>query len=239
MWQWRWINNSEFHKYFDSNGITVRFSCPHTSQQNGKSGRMIRTINNAIRALLFQAQLKPSYWAEALHVVAHLLNILPSSSIDHKTPFTVLFNKNPTYDHLRVFGCLCFPNLNNSTKHKLSARSTLCLFLGYPLQHRGYHCLDLKINRIIISRHVVFDENTFQAAEKMTKEPTKYDFLNTLDEPSPLFQAILQNKTPTVISLPTAAPALPSPTAEPPQPTVPPTRHHMKTRSQSGITKSK
>ena len=37
-------------------------------QQNGKSERMIRTINNAIRSLLFQAHMAPAYWVEALHV---------------------------------------------------------------------------------------------------------------------------------------------------------------------------
>src|SRR5690606_12977688 len=134
---------------------------PHTSQQNGKSERMIRTLNNVIRALLFQAQMSPTFWAEALHVVVHITNILPSSSIDHNTPYTLLFGHKPTYEHLRVFGCLCFLTVNHSNLHKLSARSTPCIFLGYPVNHHGYKCLDLKTNRIIISRHVAFDESTF------------------------------------------------------------------------------
>lgn len=54
-------NNTEFHNFFSSNGIVVRFLCPHTSQQNGRSERMIRTINNAIRTLLSQARLPPTY----------------------------------------------------------------------------------------------------------------------------------------------------------------------------------
>lgn len=136
-------NNNQFHTHFSQHGITFRFSCPHTSQQNGKAERIIRTINNAIRSLLFQAQLSPSYWAEALHVAVHVLNILPSTSIGRKTPHFALFGKTPTYSHLRVFGCLCFPNINNSNLHKLSHRSTPCLFLGYPTSHRGYRCMDL------------------------------------------------------------------------------------------------
>lgn len=71
-------NNSHFHNFFVTKGIQVRFSCPHTSQQNGKSERMIRTINNSIRSLLFQAHLTPGYWVEALDVAVHVLNILPS-----------------------------------------------------------------------------------------------------------------------------------------------------------------
>lgn len=141
------FNNSDFHQFFDSHGIKVRFSCPHTSQQNGKSERMIRTINNAIRALLFQAKLSPTYWVEALHVAVHLLNIIPSSAIQNRVPYSLFFNKTPSYEHLRVFGCLCFPNINYSHLHKLSPRTTPCLFLGYPSQHRGYRFLIFILKR--------------------------------------------------------------------------------------------
>ena len=55
------FDNHSFHKLFADNVIQFRFSCPLTSQQNGKSERMIRTINNLIRTLLFQAHLPPNY----------------------------------------------------------------------------------------------------------------------------------------------------------------------------------
>ncbi|GKA49430.1 ribonuclease H-like domain-containing protein [Tanacetum coccineum] len=62
------FDNNRLHTLFAKNGIQFRFSCPKTSQQNGKAERMIRTINNTIRTLLFQAHLplpfgsKPSIW---------------------------------------------------------------------------------------------------------------------------------------------------------------------------------
>lgn len=129
------FNNKNFHNLFDASGIQFRFSCPHTSQQNGKAERMIRTVNNTIRCLLFQAKLSGVYWVEALHVAVHTLNMLPYSSIQNQIPYIKLFNKKPSYNHLKVFGCLCFPNINHSNLHKLSPRSTPCLFLGYPSLH--------------------------------------------------------------------------------------------------------
>jgi hypothetical protein len=60
-----------------------------------------------------------------------------------------------------VFGCLCYPNLYATTDHKLSSRSTRCVFLGYPREHKGYRCLGLKSRKIIVSRHVIFDESSF------------------------------------------------------------------------------
>ncbi|GJU63696.1 ribonuclease H-like domain-containing protein [Tanacetum coccineum] len=128
-------DNTRFHDLFRQNGIQFRFSCPRTSQQNGKSERMLRTINNLIRTLLFQAHMPPSYWVEALNMAAHLLNILPSTAINNEIPFIKLYNQTPTYEHLRVFGCLCYPHVDVS--HKLEPRSTPCIFLGYPANHCG------------------------------------------------------------------------------------------------------
>ncbi|GKA77497.1 ribonuclease H-like domain-containing protein [Tanacetum coccineum] len=69
------FDNRTLHKLFVDNGIQFRFSCPKTSQQNSKSKRMVRTINNLIRTLLFQANLPPTFWVVALNMTIHLLNI--------------------------------------------------------------------------------------------------------------------------------------------------------------------
>ena len=84
-------------------------SCPYTSPQNGKAERIIRTINNVVRSLLFQASVPPAYWVEALST-ATLLNILPTKTLS--TPHMVLYGSPPSYEHLRVFGCQCYPNLS-------------------------------------------------------------------------------------------------------------------------------
>ena len=137
---------------------------------------MIRTINNLIRTLLFQAHLPPNYWTEALNMAIYLLNILPSRAIDNEIPFTRLFGSTPDYSLLRTFGCLCYPHID--TDHKLGARATPCILLGHATNHRGYHCLDLNTNKIIISRHVTFDETVFPFGSiKPTVSPS-YDFLD-------------------------------------------------------------
>ena len=54
-----------------------------------------------------------------------------------------------------------------------------CVFLGYLAHHKGYRCLDLSSNRVIISRHVVFDESAFPYAERAsTPSPADFDFLD-------------------------------------------------------------
>jgi transposase InsO family protein len=90
--------------FFAQHGIAFCLSCPHTSPQNGKAERLIRTTNDIVCTLLLQAKLPPPFWVEALNTATHLLNICPSCSILFHTPHFQLFGQNPSYDHLRIFG---------------------------------------------------------------------------------------------------------------------------------------
>jgi hypothetical protein len=167
---------------------------------------MIRTTTNMIHCLLFQASLSTSYWVEALHTATHLLNRLPSKAVSHPTPYFTLYGTAPTYDHLRVFGCACYPNTSAIASHRLSPRSTCCLFLGYSPDHKGHRCLDLASHRIIISRHVVFDEDVFPLAGP--SPPTDLDSLLESDPVSTSSQAprLTPLPAPHVASTPRLAP---------------------------------
>jgi hypothetical protein len=164
----REFDNSASRDFFLSHGMQLRMSCSYTSSQNGKAERMIRTTNDTIRTLLLQAHLPARFWAEALHTSTYLLNRLPSTACSVPTPHQALFGSPPHYDHLRVFGCACYPNTAATVPHKLAPRSTLCVFLGYSPDHNGYRCLDLSSRRILISRHVVFDESAFPYSSTTT-----------------------------------------------------------------------
>ncbi|GJV82826.1 ribonuclease H-like domain-containing protein [Tanacetum coccineum] len=213
------FDNHAFHKLFNDNGIQFRFSCPRTSQQNGKSERMIRTINNLIRTLLFQAHLPPNYWTEALNMAVYLLNILPSRAINNEIPFTRLFGAQPDYSVLRVFGCLCYPHID--TNHKLGPRATPSIFLGHAANHFGYRCLDLNTNKIIISRHVTFDETVFPFPSTKSTTTPSYDFL---DDSTDLISTIIRTAPITHVPALVHTPLVDVPTPPtPPTPPSPPT----------------
>lgn len=144
-----------------TNSMQLRMSCPHTSPQNGKAKRIIRSTNNVVRSLLFQASLPTHYWVEALHKATYLLNMLPTKTITKPCPYSVLFGTTSSYDHLCVFGCAGYPNISATAKHKLASRSTRCVFLEYPSNHKGYRYLS---TNHIISKHVFFNEAKFPFA---------------------------------------------------------------------------
>lgn len=49
----REFDNSTSRSFFLTNGVTLCMSCPHTSPQNGRAERIIRTTKNIMRSLMF------------------------------------------------------------------------------------------------------------------------------------------------------------------------------------------
>jgi histone deacetylase 1/2 len=95
----REFDNSTARIFFLSHGIALRMSCPHTSKQNGKAERTLRSINNIMRTLLFQASMLPSFWVDALHTATHLMNRHPTKTLHLNTPYFALYGAHPTYSH--------------------------------------------------------------------------------------------------------------------------------------------
>jgi transposase InsO family protein len=129
-------NGKEFDSYalrafFSNHGTQLRLSCPYTSQQKGKAERVLRTINNCVRTLLVHCAALLAFWAEALATATFLINRRPCRATGTTTPHELLLGAPPCYDDLRVFGCRCYPNTTATAAHKLSARSTACVFIGY------------------------------------------------------------------------------------------------------------
>ena len=75
-----------------------------------------------------------------------------------KTPKEVWLGHPPSYDRLRVFGCVAYAYIRQD---KLEPRTIKCMFLGYPQGVKRYKlwCLEPGHRRYIISRDVVFNES--------------------------------------------------------------------------------
>lgn len=60
------------------------------------------------RALLFQSSLPVKFWGESVLTAGYLINITLSRLLKGKTPYELIYGAPPTYDSLKVFGCLAF-----------------------------------------------------------------------------------------------------------------------------------
>lgn len=157
----REFDNHVARAFLSGHGMLLCMSCPYTSPQNGRAEPSLHTLKDIVRTLLIHANIPFEFWVEALNAATFLLNRRPSRPRHGHTPFYLLYGEHPDYSSLRVFGCLCLPNLSATSPHKLAPRSSTCVFLGYSQDHKGYRCLNRTTNCVIISRHVVFDEHQF------------------------------------------------------------------------------
>ena len=89
----------------------------------------------------------------------YIINRLPNSKLEFATPYSKLFDEQPSYIHLKAFGCLAYMSVHSTDK--LAARALKTIFIGYPPNKKGYKLLDPVTQTTHISRHVIFDESQF------------------------------------------------------------------------------
>lgn len=140
-------NGTEFtclEKFFQEQGTLFESSCVGTPQQNARVERKHRHILNVARALRFQASLPFDFWGECILTAGYLINRTPTPLNKGKTPYELLFGHSPSYNHIRIFGSLCFASKIPRDRNKFSSRSRKCIFVGYPYGKKGGDCMILK-----------------------------------------------------------------------------------------------
>uniref|UniRef100_A0A803P8J1 Integrase catalytic domain-containing protein n=1 Tax=Cannabis sativa TaxID=3483 RepID=A0A803P8J1_CANSA len=247
-----------FTNLLEQCGIVHRLACPHTDEQNGVVERKHRHVVETGLTLLAHAFLPLTFWDEAFRTATFLINRMPTAVIQHITPLQKLFHSPLDYSLLKIFGCLCYPNLRPYNKNKMQYRSTPCVFLGYSMSHKGYKCMS-KDKRIYISRDVIFNEFQFPYAESHKRSidthfhvhtpglPPLSSLLHTQnlppDSPMPQSPAQSTDSTPTISPSPNHTALISSSQLDditPGLPILPATSSHpMITRIKAGIRKPK
>jgi hypothetical protein len=130
----------------------------YTPQQNGVSERKNQTVMEMAKSMLHEKGLPKAFWAEAVYTVVYLMNRCPTKAVWDKTPFEAWSGRKPSIKHLKVFGCICYVQIPKEKRYKLDETSEKCIFVGYSSMSKGYRLYNLKTNKVIISRDVLFDE---------------------------------------------------------------------------------
>ncbi|KAI3753423.1 hypothetical protein L2E82_25475 [Cichorium intybus] len=181
--------NSKVKYFFEKEGVLHQTTCVYTPQQNGIVERKHRHLMNVARSLLFQSGLPLNLWGETILTATFLINRTPTSVLNGKSPFEMVYKVEPNFEFLRVFGCLCFATkLNNSDK--FSSRSEKCVLIGFSNEKKGYKLLSLDDKSVFFSRDVRFYESVFPL--KLTTSKGDSDLSNSEINHSNFFDCLYQ-----------------------------------------------
>lgn len=162
--------SSKLQQYLETHGIIHETTCPHSPQQNGVAERKNRHLLEVVLTSLIEANVPLFYWGEALAIATYLINKVPSSSVDFRTPLQALIDVvvAPVIPNLpsRVFGCVAFVHLQKHQSNKLTPQALRCVFLGYVAHQKGYQCYHPPTQQMFVTMDVVFHEDFMYFSSK-------------------------------------------------------------------------
>ena len=109
-------------------------------------------------AMLQDAKLPSFMWGEATPCSHH--NATPTSALNNMTLYEAWHKEKPNLGMLRVFGCRAYVHVQKQNRQGLQSHTRRCIYLGFEDGYKGWKCYDLLTKSIVISRNVIFDENT-------------------------------------------------------------------------------
>lgn len=90
--------------------------------------------------LLQTAQTPPKFWSLTCQTAIYLINRMHTPILSNKSPFEALYGAVPMIQHLRTFGCACYPLLRPYNTTKVQPKTTKCIFLGYASKYKRFIC---------------------------------------------------------------------------------------------------
>jgi hypothetical protein len=154
--------------FFQERGIEHQRTAPYTPEQNGAAERLNRTLLERARAMLIDARMEGSWWAEAVVTACYIRNRCPTHGRS-KTPWELLMGSKPDISHMRVFGCAAWVHVPRAQRRKFEPVSKRGVLVGYF--SKAYRVWMPESDRIMVTAAVVFDE-TPRAAEQAAAPDT-------------------------------------------------------------------
>lgn len=177
--------SKQLDEYCKENGIKHQLTCVYTPEQNGVAERANRTIIEKARCMIFDSNLPKSFWAEACHTAAHVMNCTPRIRLQQKTPIEMWCGEKPIVSDFRIFGSKVMVHVPKEKRRKWSPKSSEMIFVGYDQQKKGFRCYDSESSKVIVSRDVNFYE-TFSSTVMMNDVEDQNDDIQNIEATQPV-----------------------------------------------------
>ena len=164
--------NQQMQKFLNDKGIAHETTAPYSPESNGKAERLNRSIIDGARSILNELQEinqlvnHKKLWAEAVNAMVYVRNrsLTKSthSNVKDNTPYELIFGTKPDLSNLRIFGSkvkVRKPVVQH--EGKFEDRVMDGIHVGYS-SGNAYRIYVRSTDHIIVSRDVLFDEETIQ-----------------------------------------------------------------------------
>jgi hypothetical protein len=87
----------------------------------------------------------------------YVINRVPLSPINMKSPYELMFEEKPSVKHFKVFGSICYVHVPDAKRTKLDAKAHKCIFIGYDEKKKGGSAWIRPINFDVVmkSLHII------------------------------------------------------------------------------------
>lgn len=155
--------NSEIETILKKFGMQSRLSEPYEHEHNGLIERVNRTVEERVRALLFNSGFPSSYWGLAAQCASYLYNRTPHATLGFITPYEKVHSSPPDVSNIRIFGSrTAVHNPIIPKGNKTQARANVHYLVGYtptgyltldPITKKTHAVCSVKIDETIQYKH--------------------------------------------------------------------------------------
>ncbi|XP_074377221.1 uncharacterized protein LOC141718736 [Apium graveolens] len=160
------FKNAKLNDFCVEKGISRQYSAPRTPQQNGVVERKNRTLVEAARAMLNEANLPTYFWAEAVSTACYTQNRTLINKMFEKIPYELMANKKPSVSYFHVFGEKCYVLKDHEHLGKFDTKAEEGIFLGYSLESKAYRVFMIDDRKVVESLNVTFDDTKLPSIQK-------------------------------------------------------------------------
>ncbi|GJY76412.1 retrotransposon protein, putative, ty1-copia subclass [Tanacetum coccineum] len=134
-----------------------------------------------VNTMLISSGLSQDMWGESILTATYLLNKIPLKEKE-ETPYELWMGRKPSYESLRVWGCLAKVAVPTPKAQKIGPKSVDYIFIGYAKNNSAYRLIvhdsknpDIQKNAVMESRNASFFENIIPCLTKETRSSSRLD----------------------------------------------------------------
>ena len=140
------FRSKQLDDWCSQNGTSLTIVAPYSPEQNGKAERSVGLMKNMARTIMLDANLPPTWWAEALSCAAYTMNRLPTvSNVGDRSPYEVWSGMKPDLRRMRVFGSKALVLVTKeSGRHTWDSHAKELIFVGYQKGTKNWKFLPIR-----------------------------------------------------------------------------------------------